>query len=189
MVLGEKDGLGTAVLVRRNAGHEVVTGARFEVGGSAWAPFARMNGPPSGRRPGWLADMRQVWAANPHTVDVGHHWAEQATPHALGREKGAQGVAVAESSLATDAPIRPRDLRLIGRPDDDPHHPVRRPSPGRKRRIGSFVRGTAVFVAGIAVAVAFGFFIRFWWGVDRRVVLLRRYSTHASLPSRTPTAA
>lgn len=115
----------------------------------------------------------------------GHHWAEQATPHALGREKGAQGVAVAESSLAMDAPIRPRDLRLIGRPDDDPRHSVRRPSPGRKRRIGSFVRGTAVFVAGMAVALGLGFFIRFWWSLDRIVgvgiVRLRRLSTHPAL--------
>ena len=122
----------------------------------------------------------------------GHHWAGQATPHALGREKGAQGVAVAESSLATGAPIRPRDLRLIGRPDDDPRHSVRRPSPGRKRRIGSFVRGTAVLVAGTAVALCLGFFIRFWWSLDRIVrvgiVRLRRFSTHPALPSRAFTA-
>jgi hypothetical protein len=31
----------------------------------------------------------------------------------------------------------------------------------------------------MAVAVDFGFLIGFWWSLDRRVVLLWRYSTHA----------
>jgi hypothetical protein len=66
---------------------------------------------------------------------------------------------------------------------------VQAPSPGRKRWIGSFAGGTAVFIGGIAVVVAFGFFIGFWWSLGRRVVLLRRYSTHGFLPSRVLTAA
>jgi hypothetical protein len=41
----------------------------------------------------------------------------------------------------------------------------------------------------MAIAVALGFFIRFGWCVDRRVVLLRRYGTHALLLSRVLTAA